>query len=230
MKKKVLILKNVWNEGPGIIELALRELNMEYMILDYYNDGGTQYADPSLYSGLIIMGGPMAVYEREKYPFIEKEIELVKLFLSENKKILGICLGAQIIAKAVGGDVYREKRSEIGFFDLYINKTGRQDKYFSSFPDQLKVFQWHWDTFKIPDSCQNLGVSDSFNNQIIRVNNNCYGLQFHFETDYNMIMDWLDHSKDLLKQQKQTILKEATVLTVKLNDFGLKFFKDFFRS
>ena len=228
MNKRILILKNTKNEGPGIIQLVLKNLNIKYIILDFYKKRTRKKIDYSQFSGLIIMGGPMAVYENEKYPFIQNEIELVQLFLKNNKKILGICLGAQIIAKAVEGNVYKGKQNEIGFYNIYMNEYSKVDKYFKSFPDYLPVFQWHQDTFSIVDPCLNLAYSDLFDNQIIKVNDNCYGLQFHFEADYNMIIDWLSVNKNISKQKKQVIRDEAGLFLSDLNAIGMKFFTKFF--
>ncbi len=141
------------------------------------------------YSGLIIMGGPMNVYEEGKYSFVKDEDLLIKEALKSGIPTLGICLGSQLIAKAAGANVYKEQEKEIGWYEVGLTEEGRGDRIFSMFEDRFTVFQWHGDTFDLPDGAVLLAENDLYN-QAFRVGN-AYGLQFHLEVTEGMIEDWM---------------------------------------
>lgn len=120
----VLILKNITTEGPGTIEDFLREKPMPYRIIELKSE---PIPDTDMYDILIMLGGPMSVNDSDIYPYISKEEALVREFIAKGKKVLGICLGAQIMAKALGANVYKGTAPEIGWHDIEITDAGIRD-------------------------------------------------------------------------------------------------------
>ncbi len=152
---------------------------------------------------LVVMGGPMNVYEEEGYPFLKNETEFIARALECRIPTLGICLGAQLIAKALGAKVYKAAVKETGWGDIQLNKEALRDPIFSemNFP-VTRVLQWHEDTFDLPKGSVLLASSLQVPNQAFRVNNS-YGLQFHIEVDREMLCDWfgkMPESKNILAE------------------------------
>ncbi len=133
----------------------------------------------------------MGVYEDDVYPFIKAELRLIRSALAQRCPVLGICLGAQLLARAAGAQVYKGEAKEIGWFNVSLTAEGRGDKLLLGLPDAFIVFQWHGDTFTTPPRAVNLAGSELFERQLIRVGANAYGIQFHLEVDEPMIKEWL---------------------------------------
>lgn len=158
----------------------------------YFNNVKENYAEElkgdEKFDALIIMGGPMGVYESDKYPYLKVEMELIKKAYKENKKILGICLGSQLIAEALGGKVIKGPfGSEIG-----VQKVKLIDEFKNYFgKDELIVFQWHGDTFSLPPNAKLLAYSEKYF-QAFRLGK-ILGLQFHVEVDSKIVKEWLSN-------------------------------------
>ncbi len=189
---KVLVIQHVACEGLGGLEGAFHR---EGMLLDVVNLWRGQELPKTIhnYGGLVILGGPMNVYEESQYPFLRDEGDLISEAISKGTPALGICLGAQLIAKACGARVTSGARKEIGWHDLFLTPDGEGDRIFSHFPRKFKVFQWHGDTFEIPRGATHLAASDLFPHQAFRYYN-AYALQFHLEVDEGMIQAWLQEN------------------------------------
>jgi len=161
-------------------------------------DGEPVPKDIERYTGLIILGGPMNVYEEERFPFLKDEDRVIKRAMDRGIPILGICLGAQLIAKANNARVEKGDKKEIGWYELKLSRWGKEDVVFGGFPERLTVFQWHGDTFGIPDGATHLAGSELFSNQAYRIGDNIYGLQFHLEVTEGMIRQWMVEYQDEL--------------------------------
>ncbi|WP_141499692.1 type 1 glutamine amidotransferase [Paenibacillus luteus] len=129
---------------------------------------------------LIICGGPMSVYEEELHPWLADEKRFVQEAIKRGKKVLGICFGAQMIAELLGSPVYRNAHKEIGWHT--INRTQEQHPWFDGLPQQLVSFQWHGDTFDLPDHTRLLATSEACRVQAFAYEEHVLGLQFHLET------------------------------------------------
>ncbi len=226
----VLILKNIISEGPWTIEDFLRENHIPYRIVELATE---TLPDTEEFDALVMMGGPMSVNEDDIYPYIKKEEELVREFISKGKKILGICLGAQIIAKALGAKVYVGREKEIGWYDIELTEDGIRDCFMKKlavhpragdFWKRFKVFQWHGETFDIPDAAVRIAKSTIYPNQAFRYGKNVYAFQFHIEVRKEMIYDWLkNESVDI-----DGIRRETDII---YNDYlgrAMNFYKAFF--
>lgn len=207
----VLICKNIETEGPGTIEDFLKGKNIVYTIAEM---AAADIANPADYDTLVMMGGPMSVNEDSIFPYIRKEERLVREFTASGKRVLGVCLGAQIMAKALGSRVYKGAQKEIGWHDIDITGEGLQDERISSLAmhphtgdiaRKFKVFHWHGETFDIPEGAARLASSSLYPNQAFRYGKNAYAFQFHIEVRKSMVYEWLkDEAVDLEKIKTET--------------------------
>ena len=207
----VLILKNVPNEGPGTIEDYLAENKIDYRIIDLSSE---EFPSAEGYDTLIILGGYMSANDTDVYPYLEKEIGLVRTFAQKGLKMLGVCLGAQIMAKALGARVYSGPEKEIGWYDIENDYRGGLDRLMgllSRHPatgehlKAYKVFQWHGETFDIPEGAVRLSRSRLYPNQAFRYGAIAYAFQFHIEVREETIYQWLkDEPVDMGVLKKET--------------------------
>lgn len=131
---------------------------------------------------LIIMGGPMGVYDEGEFPWLKQEKDFIRQAIKSGKIVMGICLGAQLIAAALNAKVYKNRHSEIGWFDLKRHPEAENTILSSAIPPQAEVFHWHGDTFDIPAGAKSLASSAACPNQGFILDNRVVGLQFHLET------------------------------------------------
>ncbi len=204
-----MILKNTATEGPGTIEDYLAQNGISYKIVGLEKEG---IPDPKSFGALVMMGGPMSVNDDISY--IRREEELVREFISGGKKVFGVCLGAQIMAKALGSRVYAGPQKEIGWYDIELTEDGMNDplmKRLALHPKtgeafkKIDVFHWHGETFDIPKGCVRLAGSALYPNQAFRYGQKAYAFQFHIEVRKEMIYDWLKNEPvDLEKLRTET--------------------------
>jgi len=189
--KKLLVCQHVAYEILGTLDPLLRRagFRIRYVNFDRYPD-----AVPRLdgYHGLVVLGGPMCVDQSDSYPHLRTEIRLVDQALQRGIPVLGICLGAQLIAAALGAGVGKNREKEIGWYDVSLTEDGRRDPVFAHFDGTEKLFQWHGDTFEIPRDAVRLASSDGCPNQAFRYGENVYGFQFHLEVDEPLVERWLN--------------------------------------
>jgi GMP synthase (glutamine-hydrolysing) len=188
--RRLLVFQHVPYEILGNLDPLLRAAGFR---IRYINFGRQPDARPDIsrYHGLIVLGGPMNCDQYDRHPHLATEIELIQQSIEEGKPVLGICLGAQLIARALGARVTRNETKEIGWYELNPTAAGREDPLFSHFGDSQQIFQWHGDTFEIPHGATHLATSPDCRNQAFRFGDNVYGLQFHLEVDEPMIQRWL---------------------------------------
>ena len=129
---------------------------------------------------LVVMGGPMGVRDNDAFPWLEQEVELIRSALKNEKRILGVCLGAQLMAHAMGASVYRNPHKEIGWFPVDSPKE-KADAFVDILPPRFDAFHWHGDTFEIPENAQPIGSSEATKNQGFSMGNDVLALQFHLE-------------------------------------------------
>jgi GMP synthase (glutamine-hydrolysing) len=192
----VLILKNIVSEGPGTIEEYLQLADISYRIHDMTDT--KRLPDLTAFDTLVMLGGPMSVNDNLAY--IRYEEMLARGFMVAGKKTLGICLGAQIMAKALGAGVYAGPEIEAGWSNISLCDEGLRDPLMTTLEaqaarngsaDSFKVFQWHVETFDIPDVAQRLAYSGLYPNQAFRFGRESYAFQFHIEVTEKMIVEWM---------------------------------------
>lgn len=189
--KKVLIIQQVAHEGVGRIGEAITGCGIESQVVEVFN-GHAVPRELGEDTALIVLGGPMGAGEDFEYPFLKDELLLIESALKKEAPMLGICLGAQLLARAAGARVYSGGVKEIGWYPLFVNEEGRRDRLFGGTASTVNVFQWHGDTFDVPAGAVNLASSELFPNQLIRVGERAYGLQFHLEVTGEMVGEWLE--------------------------------------
>lgn len=195
---KTLIIKHIENEGPVTIGEYLKKIKTETQTIELWR-GEELPTDLSDISSVVCLGGPMNVYEEEKYPFLKKENAFIKEVLKKSIPFFGVCLGAQLLAKAAGAKVYKAAEEEIGWSKIKLTQEGKKDKIFSGLDtDTLDVFQWHGDTFDIPKDGVLLAEGDKVKNQAFRIGS-AYGFQFHIEVDEEKLAEWFE--KDPRKEE-----------------------------
>lgn len=134
------------------------------------------------YDLLVVMGGPMGTKDEAKFPFLVQEKRCIAAAVAAGKSVLGICLGAQLIAESLGGQVYRNEHKEIGWHPLQLTAEGKSHPLFSHFPASFTAFHWHGDTFSLPPQATWIASSDGCAHQAFTVGNRVVGLQFHLES------------------------------------------------
>jgi len=144
---------------------------------------------------LIVMGGPMNIYEYQAHPWLRTEKALIREAVDAGKRLLGICLGAQLIADVLGGKVTRNAWSEIGWFDVVLNEAGRRSKFFGAFPQRFSAFHWHGDTFAIPPGAQGLMSSEACAHQAYEFDGRIAAIQFHLEVTAANAREWFEHER-----------------------------------
>jgi len=147
---------------------------------------------------LIVMGGPMGVEDQAIYPWLTEEKAFIKQAIDQNKIVLGICLGAQLIADVLGAYIVKNSFREIGWFPIQLSKKAKITKLGTVLPDKFDVFHWHGDTFAIPDHAIPLASSEACLNQGFILNEKVIGLQFHLETTATSALDLTIHCKNEL--------------------------------
>jgi GMP synthase-like glutamine amidotransferase len=186
-------------------------------------------------SAIVILGGPMNVYEEDRYPFLREEDLFIKEAIQRGKTVLGICLGAQLIAKALGARVTKAPVKEIGWYDVSLTRAGSHDPLFPRFPRTFPVFQWHEDTFDIPSAGELIATSNPILHQAFRYGENAYGLQFHLEVTKEMIRDWMKTYEEEFNGSKTPLLPKLKILNEtekKIEPYkkrGITFFKNFLK-
>jgi len=193
--KKLLVFQHVPHELLGTLNPLLKKSGFR---IRYVNFARHPDAQPSLngYDGLVVLGGPMSVNDTDRLPHLKTEMKVIEEALGKNIPVLGICLGAQLIAKTLGAAVYPNEEKEIGWYDVSPTNHAQSDPLLGAFVDTEKIFQWHGETFDIPRSTRHLAFSSLCANQAFRHGGNVYGFQFHLEVDEPMIHRWLRVSEN----------------------------------
>lgn len=192
----VLIVQHIECEGPGYLGDFLHDNGIEYEIARMYE--GEQL--PENFDVLIVLGGPMNVYEEQRYPYLKRLNTTIKNFVIMGGHYLGFCLGGQLLAKALGAKVRRNQTKEVGNFEIQLTDGGVEDPLFKGFEQVFPALEWHGDTFEIPTGAIKLVESELCANQAFRFKN-AYGLQFHLEATPEMLAEWVKVYEDELTEE-----------------------------
>jgi GMP synthase-like glutamine amidotransferase len=177
---KFHVLRHVAFEGLGAIESWLQTNQHTYDYILFYHEHFVLPL-PEDVDGLIILGGPMGVYETDSHPWLLEEMAFIKDIIDLNKPVLGICLGAQLIAKVLGANVSQHTQLEIGWYPIKLTSAGREHPLMAGFSESTTVLHWHGDSFEIPKNTIHLCSSEACSNQGFIYKDNVFGLQFHIE-------------------------------------------------
>jgi GMP synthase (glutamine-hydrolysing) len=180
------VLRHTPVEGLGLLANALRDFGVHHRYLDVAR-GDALPKDVRAVGGVIVLGGPMGAYETESHPFLKTESALVEKAMAAGRPVLGVCLGAQLIAQVLGARVYPGERREVGWAPVQLTDDGRDDPLFAGLDDSLTVFHFHGDTYELPPDAANLARSSMYEQQAFRWGDTVYGFQFHLEFTESII-------------------------------------------
>lgn len=182
---RVAVLQHFWPEHAGFFSSTLEEVGHEVMIIKVFN--GEMVPSPGDFDALLVLGGPMSVHDDAEYPWLAEERNLLKALIREDRPVLGICLGAQQIARAAGARVYASGPKEIGLFHIELTPEAAGDRVFAPFNNPQEVFQWHGETFDLPTGAVQLARSERYEQQAFRIGRRVYGMQFHLEFTQDIV-------------------------------------------
>jgi len=231
--KKLLVFQHVAYEILGTLNPLLKDAGFRIRYVNFGRDPGAQ---PRLegYHGLVVLGGPMGVDDVAEHPHLETEVRVIREAIDQGIPVLGVCLGAQLIAKALGARAIPNGEKEIGWYDVMPTPAASDDPLLGNLLYTEKIFQWHRDTFDLPDGAVHLASSSAYPNQAFRFGDNVYGFQFHLEVDEPMIKRWLNipvHVAEIESTCGQIdsglILKETPVYIDTLKDLSRRIFGEF---
>ncbi|MBI2654432.1 type 1 glutamine amidotransferase [Candidatus Woesearchaeota archaeon] len=198
--KKVLIVKNIDREGPGFIEAILKENDIPYDIFDLSK--GQIFPDPTDYMSLIVLGGPDSANDSTLK--MKNEIRRIREAVNFGLPYLGICLGAQTLVKAMGGEVHKNFIKEIGwrdpegnYFEMELTDEGKNDQIFKGIKSPMRIFHLHGETVKLGHGMSLLATGKYCKNQVIKVGGSAYGFQGHLELTGSLLDEWILKDPDL---------------------------------
>ena len=211
---KIHIFMHVPYEGPGCIEDWILKNGNHISYTKFYEQ--FSLPDVNKIDALVIMGGPMSVYEEDKYHWLAKEKEFIREAINKEKKIIGICLGSQLIAEVLGAKVYPNKQKEIGWFDINQTATAQNNTILNDTSQQLTVFHWHGDTYDLPPDTEHLYYSNICKNQAFIYNNSVLGIQFHFEVTDKTLYEMVKNGSSEL-QKSETVQTADEIINNKIH-------------
>ncbi|QQE13359.1 type 1 glutamine amidotransferase [Planctomycetota bacterium] len=196
----ILIVQHHEAEKPGRIGEVLQENSLELKVVKLYagEELPTDYGD---IDGVVILGGPMNVDQIDEHPYLACEIALVKWVHKQGLPILGVCLGAQLIAKALGGAVGKMQKTEVGFEDVELSPIGKMDAMLYGLPWRTKQFHTHgYEVTKLPTEGQVMAGSAMCKHQMFCVGMRCWGVQYHFEWTKRDLLNIVDQFGSWIKE------------------------------
>ena len=183
-----IILQHISCEPPGVYEDILMEKGAFIHRVEI--DEGQQLPDWRGFDAIIAMGGPMSVNDDATLPWLTAEIRWVREAVLAGQPFWGVCLGVQLLAASLGARVYAGPKPEIGMMPVYLTPAAQDDTVFAGLPRELLTFQWHGETFDLPEGAVLLATSTAFPNQAFRWKEKAYGVQFHLEISADLAKQW----------------------------------------
>jgi len=218
---KALVIMHCATEGPGTLGDWLFEQGVEISVTRLYD--GEPLPDSAGLSAVVSMGGPMNVYEEDQYPFLREEAAFLRRVVDDGMPVIGICLGAQMIARAMGAKVGKSPVPEIGWGRVDLTAAGRSEPLFAGMAAVQDVLQWHGDMFDVPEGGELLARSADCPPQAFRVRN-ALGLQFHLEVDGKILSDWFRDRGDF-----EAIIARYRELEPSIRRESLKLYANFLK-
>jgi GMP synthase (glutamine-hydrolysing) len=208
----ISVLQHAAFEGPG--EIAAWANLRGHVTHIHHLYRGDEFPALDSFDLLVVMGGEMNIYQDRDYPWLKPERNLIRSALQQSKKVVGICLGSQLIADALGSRVHQNAEYEIGWFLITFTREGHHA--FPELPLQATVLHWHGDTFELPSGATRLALSQGCLEQGFVIKKKCLGLQFHFEVDPALAKQMVEGSSDnwpkgMYVQTPQAILSDASI-------------------
>ena len=195
---RIHYLQHVPFENPGTILAWAKQRQYPVSCTRFYEND--HLPEQEEFDWLVIMGGPMNIYEETQYPWLIREKEFIRAAIHNNKVLIGLCLGAQLIADVIGGRVVQNEHKEIGWFPVTFTKQALSLPQFSFLPEMPVVFEWHGDTFvDLPEEAVLLASNEACKHQAFLYKDRVYGFQFHLENTVKIITDLIENCADEMK-------------------------------
>jgi GMP synthase (glutamine-hydrolysing) len=230
--EEIVVFQHDPFEDLGFFAEILEKQKANYRVIRLFH-GEMPAEDWEHLKALIVLGGPMSAHQEDDYPFLRWEKTIIRAAMDESVPILGVCLGAQLIAAALGTSVFRGRVREIGWSPISITAHGQVDSLLGYLPENATVFQWHGDGFDLPSGAIRLASSVHYENQAFRLGRNIYALQFHLEVTPRMIERWIDErSKELAQApyvSPEKIRSDTRNYAPTLKYYGERFLSEFVR-
>jgi GMP synthase (glutamine-hydrolysing) len=187
---RILVFQHVAAEPLGTLDPLIRQRGHRIRFVNFERQPEAQ---PCMdrYQGLIVLGGPMNVEDQPQRPHLRTELGVIEQALRQDKPVLGICLGGQLLAHALGAEIRRNPDPEIGWYDLETTAQGLSDPVVGELGQRTPVFQWHSRTFALPHGASHLARTATCANQAFRYGPDAYAFQFHLEVDQTLIERWI---------------------------------------
>jgi GMP synthase-like glutamine amidotransferase len=216
---RVAVIMHVESEGPGLFGALLQAAGADVRTVRLHR--GDALPAVGELDAALSMGGPMNVYEEIEHPFLAGETQFLREAAERGLPVLGICLGAQMIAKAAGAAVTKNPVPELGWGTVALTPEGLADPLFAGLPPVLPVFQWHGDTFAVPEGGALLATGDACRNQAFR-HRRCWGLQFHLEADRALLESWFaaaPEGREILRRHDELATRMTRLARTLLDNF-----------
>ena len=229
--RSAIALRHVAHEDLGLLDPALRDAGFAVSYRETQHD---DLDDPAVAQAdlLLVLGGPFGAYETDTYPFLAHEIGLLERRLAQGRPVLGICLGAQLMAKALGARVYPGHVKEVGWGGIDLTAEGRASALAPLGEDGAVVLHWHGDTFDLPAGATRLAQNANYPNQAFARGRSALALQFHLEADGKVLENWCSgNAGDLAAVQMSpaALRTETMKITDAVRARGAKIFADWLR-
>jgi GMP synthase (glutamine-hydrolysing) len=228
-----IVLRHSSLEGVGLLGTVLRDHGIHHRGLDLYR-GEPAPKDLRSVGGIIVLGGALGVYDAEKHPFLKTELQLLERTITAGRPVLGICLGAQMVAQVLGARVYPGERREVGWGTVALTDAAGEDPVFGDAGRSLEVFHMHGDTYELPADARHLASSNVYEQQAFEWGGVVYGLQFHLEFTESMIQRLTSDSEAVAYLREsgaspEKLLAEAPERTARIGEVAQRIFGNYFQ-
>ena len=228
----VCVLQHIYCETPGTISDCLQSAGIDmHFVRTFERNPIPSSLDTQ--AGLIVMGGPMSVYDHEQFPFLLEEQRLIEKALKDDKPVLGVCLGSQLLAATLGAEVKSGAQKEIGWYPVTLMESAATDALWKELPARFTAYHWHGDVFDLPQGAVSLAASELTPCQGFRYGANAYGFLFHMEVTEKIIKNMVAEFQDELEEQCITagsIIQKTRDYLSELQTVGGKVFRRWAKS
>jgi GMP synthase-like glutamine amidotransferase len=224
--KRVLFLQHGDVDKPGLLAETLAAEGIGLEVFHAWRE--SEFPNLEGFHGLALGGGGQSAWQVGKYPYLDLECRMVLEAMKRGIPVMGLCLGAQLIARAFGAEVRRAEQKEIGFFPVELNAAGSSDPIVGALPARFPATHWHGDIFDIPESCQNLGFSELTPHQILRHGPKCLGFQFHLEMTPSLFEELVWDAEDFFhgcSLAPEALIQEAREVLPRLEPAAREVFR-----
>jgi GMP synthase (glutamine-hydrolysing) len=228
----VTLLQHIHCETPGIISDCLQSADIDLRFVRTFERNPIP-SNLDTQAGLIVMGGPMSVYDHDQFPFLLEEQRLIEEALKDDKPVLGVCLGSQLLAATLGAEVKSGAQKEIGWHPVTLTEYAATDALWKELPARFTAYHWHGDVYDLPQGAVSLASSDLTPCQGFRYGTNAYGFLFHMEVTEKIIKNMVAEFQDELEEQRitaESIIQKTRDYLSELQTVGSKVFRRWAKS